>query len=269
MRRVDSAEYKQLVLNNLVTIDRLCRENQIEYCLFYGALIGAVRHGGFIPWDDDIDLVMRREEYDKLRDVIIHSPDCGLNFIDITTDEKTIYSFAKVCDVRTRVTDLNFLDVEGYGAFVDIFPFDYLPEDPQKRYRKMKYCEFLNRLRAVGSRKKPAVDMRGIKRLKGNVAHAFTQLVNSPSFVKKIDKAGRESSKTQTDYVGIIRNPREVYPVNWIYPTKEIEFEGHYFYGPREVQKCLMQEYGDFMKLPPEDKRIPHYIECWYCTDDE
>lgn len=268
MHKVDSAEYKQLVLNIFIKIDKLCRENGIEYCLFYGALLGAVRHGGYIPWDDDIDLIMRRTEYDKLRDLIVSDPDCGLNFIDISTNEKSIYTFAKVCDVRTKAVDKYFIDVDGYGAFVDIFPFDYLPEDEKARSRIMKHCAFLNRMSAIGSRKRPDGSLHGSKRIKGNIAYVFTRLIDSSTFVKRIDRIGREHSKEKTSYVGQIRDPREAYPVDWIFPTEEVQFEGHRFCGPREIDKCLAHKYGDYMKLPPEDKRIPHHVDCWFCADE-
>ena len=128
MRKVESQEYKEIVLDIMKRIDKICEIERIEYCLFYGALLGAVRHGGFIPWDDDIDLIMLRSEYDRLRDAITAHPEYNLNFIDISTNSKTIYPFAKVCDVRTINFDEDFVDVDGYGAFVDIFPYDYLPD---------------------------------------------------------------------------------------------------------------------------------------------
>lgn len=263
MKKVLAEEYKQIVLSILIRVDEICKKNNITYCVFYGALLGSVRHGGYIPWDDDIDIIMTRNDYNKLMVAILSNPQYGLNFIDIQTNSKTVYAFAKICDIKTKVIDRAFEDVEGYGAFVDVFPYDYLPNDSVKRKKVMYECYLLNRIRSIGSRKKPNNEYKGIKRIKANIAFILSHFINSSAIVKKIDNIGRMLSKETTNFIGIVRNPKEVYPVEWIFPTQNIIFEGHIFQGPKEIEKCLRHEYGDYMELPPENKRIPHAIDCW------
>lgn len=256
-------EYKKIVLDILIRIDEICKKEGIQYCLFYGALIGAVRHGGYIPWDDDIDLLMQRVEYDKLRDAIVAHPEYNLNFIDIKTNPKTIYPFAKVCDVRTIDLDDDFVDVEGYGAFVDIFPYDYLPEDEDKRNRLLQQGKRLNRLRSVSARKKPSAEKSFVKKVRGYIAYGLTHVLSSSYFCKKIDNLGRKSNEKPTGLIGTVRNPKNVYPVEWVFPTGTIKFEGHTFACPHEVDKLLTKRYGDYMTLPPESERKSHAITCY------
>lgn len=137
MRKLTVEEYKACVLNVLEKIDYVCRENGYTYMICYGTLLGAVRHKGFIPWDDDIDIVMPREDYYKLGSYIIEHPELELNYIDISNRNDTFYYCAKVCDSKTIVKEGRYRELKGYGAFVDIFPLDYLPEDKKERER---YC---------------------------------------------------------------------------------------------------------------------------------
>ncbi len=263
MRKVTMTEYKKIVLDILVRIDEICRKEEIQYCLFFGALIGAVRHGGFIPWDDDIDLIMQREDYDRLRAAIAAHPELNLIFIDIKTNPKTVYPYAKVCDVRTIEQDADFIDVEGYGAFVDIFPYDYLPEDEAARSRLLKKGQRLNRLRSISARKKPYPEKSPVKKIRGYVAYGLTHLLSYSYFVKKIDELGRTTNKTPTGLIGTVRNTKNIYPLDWLFPTGTIEFEGYRFACPREVDKLLTQRYGDYMTPPPESERKPHAVTCW------
>lgn len=133
MRKIEIEEYKERVLEVLVKIDKICRANEFTYMLFYGTLLGAVRHKGFIPWDDDIDIVMPRDDYYKLGKYIVEHPELELNYIDVSNRDDTFYYCAKVCDAKTVVNESRYRHINGYGAFVDVFPFDYLPEKVSAR----------------------------------------------------------------------------------------------------------------------------------------
>ena len=99
-KQLTMEEYKQVELGILIKIDKICREHNINYFLYAGTLLGAVRHQGFIPWDDDIDISMLREDYDKLAK-IIQNGDYGINFIRIEENPDTIYPYGKICDTTT------------------------------------------------------------------------------------------------------------------------------------------------------------------------
>ena len=122
MREVSMDEYKQLLVGVLEKIDYICRSNNLQYSIFYGTLLGAVRHHGFIPWDDDVDIVMPIEDYDLFCD-LVRKGSYGINIIRPEENMDTCFPFGKVCDIRTSIQESNLGPIEGYGAYVDVFPF--------------------------------------------------------------------------------------------------------------------------------------------------
>lgn len=271
MKRLDINEYKEIVLQTLVTIDRICRDNDLKYMLMYGSLIGAVRHKGYIPWDDDIDIVMPRQDYYKLMD-LINKEDHGINFISIENNDDTIYPYGKVCDTRTTAKEKNFKPVKGYGAFVDVFPLDYMPDDPRKR---AEYCKKCRRLMIWITHSSRVSYDKG-KSFKTRLARGFAfnlgKLMNTQAMVRKLDRIMAEFDVMhgETSYLGLPwgYNGEELYPAELWKEIIEVDFEGHKFFAPAHYDEILRMRYGDYMKLPPEDERVyAHSIECY--IDDE
>lgn len=264
MRKLSDEEYKNTVLNVLVTIDKICREHDIEYYLAYGTLIGAVRHNGFIPWDDDADIIMLRKEYNKLRD-IINKGNYGVRFIDITNDPNTIYPFGKVCDIHTHVKEKNFIQVNNYGAFVDVFPFDNMPVGNRKRALFCRECRTLEKLITHSSRigyEKTNSKLLNFKRwLAMHISHCFS----TGYLVRKLDKKAQSFNNKSMGLVGMPWSWNGLaYPTNYFVGHEEHEFENHLFYIPKEYDKILVSRYGEYMKLPPENERVSlHSIECF------
>ena len=144
MKKLTFSEYRKITLEVLKEIDKICEENQLYYSLGFGSLIGAIRHQGFIPWDDDIDIVMPREDYNKL-EKIINENEYNINFITLKTNSSTIFSYGKICMKGTKVIEANYRSVEGYGAFVDVFPIDNAPELLKERKIMSKIILFERR----------------------------------------------------------------------------------------------------------------------------
>lgn len=262
MKKFKSEDYKDIVLNIMGYIDNICRDNSLEYMIFYGSLLGAVRHKGFIPWDDDIDIVMPRDSYDKLRDIINQNDDYYY-FIDFYSSDDTIYSFGKICDTRTTVIDKNFRNVSKYGAFVDVFPLDNFNPNKKDDCNVVNKCKRLNRIKAIFARKKPSKELRGIKYLKGIIASAISSPQITRRLIGKIDSLSRTlNSEIKLFYC--VSQYDHYYSKNDLFPCREYDFEGKLFYGPNNYDLILRYEYGDYMKLPPEDERIPHSIDCYW-----
>ena len=264
MRRISIEEYKAIIVQVLVKIDTICREHGINYSLAYGSLIGAIRHNGFIPWDDDADIVMLRDDYIRLREAV-NNGDYGIRFIDINTDPNTIYPFGKVCDNNTILKEKNFKQISDYGVFVDIFPLDYLPEDENDR---AKYCKRQRRIEKIvthSSRtgyEKTGSITRNFLRF---IAYHFCHLFNTGKMVKRMEEEYMNRNKTPTGIVGVPWGVGGIgYPIDYFEELEEHDFEGHQFFIPSHYDEVLRERYGDYMQLPPESERISlHQVDCY------
>lgn len=260
-KQLTMEEYKQVELGILIKIDKICREHNINYFLYAGTLLGAVRHQGFIPWDDDIDISMLREDYDKLAK-IIQNGDYGINFIRIEENPDTIYPYGKICDTTTTIEEKNFKEVAGYGVFVDVFPFDYLPEDEQERARLKKKYFNMYRLLTHSARTGYVKTDSAVTNFERGVAFHLAKLVNTNRLITKMNSDFVNLNKKKSDHVGL--------PWYWAQrledyqSTSEVIFEGHSFLAPKDPDRVLTTDFGEYMKLPPESERVPkHTLICY------
>lgn len=264
MHEIGMEEYKERVLEVLVKIDKICRKNNFTYMLFYGTLLGAVRHKGFIPWDDDIDIVMPREDYYKLGKYIIEHPELELNYIDVSNRDDTFYYCAKVCDARTVVNESRFRHIKGYGAFVDVFPLDYLPEKEKERIRYRNKELFWERVIQHSAEMKPGSGHSLMQIVRKNLAFYGAKLFDAHDVLLKMHKRYIKFDEKPTKYMGL---PWDGIPYesDWLKNRIEIEFEGRYFYAPSEIDKVLTRSFGDYMQLPPENERVyKHHLKCYW-----
>lgn len=262
MQRLTVEEYKQVELNILIKVDQICREHKINYFLFAGTLIGAIRHKGFIPWDDDIDISMLRADYDRLAQ-IIQTGDYGLNFIRIEENPDTIYPYGKICDVNTKIVEKNFKTVKGYGVFIDVFPFDYMPDSDEemtmlskKWFRKYQFLTHCTRT----SYDKTDSAITNIKRA---MAFTLSRPFNSSKLVKEMNASFIAMNDKVTNHVGLAWWKKAWLAEDYKDVT-EVEFEGYRFLAPKNPDRVLKTHFGDYMTLPPENQRkLKHQLECY------
>lgn len=263
MKQVSIEEYKKILLNILIKVDQICRENNIQYFLFAGTLLGAIRHKGFIPWDDDIDISMMREDYDKLAR-IIQNGTYGLNFIRIEENNDSIYPFGKICDSSTVLVERNFKSVSGYGAYIDVFPFDYMPDSKEemtkiskKWFRKYKFLMHSART----SYEKTNSPILNIKRA---LVFAIATRFETYNLVTEMNEALKKMNDKKTHCVGLAWWKNAWLAEDFL-ETSEVDFEGHKFMAPKNPDRVLKTHFGDYMKLPPEDQRVlKHQLQCYY-----
>lgn len=264
MKQLTSEEYKSRLLEVMRKIDRACRDNGIRYSIIYGTLLGAVRHQGFIPWDDDIDIAMSRSEYNKLRDYISAHPELELNFIDVSNHKDTVYICGKICDARTCIKESNFRTVDGCGAFVDVFPLDNLPDDEKERKRFKAHALYLAKLIQHSAKLRPGKP-DGLK-------HAFllysaflyAHCFSTYKLIRELDAYCMKYSKAKTKYVGVPYFvscfERADFDVLVDFP-----FESYALIGPKNYDKILNIAYdGSYLQLPPPEERVNHLIECYW-----
>lgn len=245
----------------------VCNKNNLTYFLVGGTALGAVRHKGFIPWDDDIDVGMPREDFDKF--VLLQKEFDEKNYFIQTwkTDPKFIYNYAKLRDSNTTFIEDHFASVQmNHGVWIDIFPIDGCPDvskDPKKFKNKVLwtwaqvFLSYLWSLRRKFSKKTFFKDLGlnivAILFFWGNVGHYRNKRVD-----RKISKIPRKSAIFLGNWLGT--NPKkEAMPKEIFDGVSMGIFEGMEVALPKNYDAYLSRLYGDYMTPPPADKQIGHH----------
>ena len=128
LKKMTFQEQRQCLVDMVEYIDQVCQKNDIKYSMMFGTLLGAVRHQGFIPWDDDIDLAVLRDDYNKMKKIFNESKDKRYIFLDNLVDQKYVSPWAKIIDTKTYILENGQRQSDNYGMFIDIFPYDKHPK---------------------------------------------------------------------------------------------------------------------------------------------
>lgn len=255
LRRLQMTE-----LELLQEVDRICRKCGIHYNIIAGTLLGAVRHGGFIPWDDDADVALLRPEYEKFVKACETELDHSrFYFQDHQNTPGYRWGYGKL-----RRKDTLFLRENQehmpyeQGAFIDIFPLDYVPESHVGRalcnfkcflYRKFFWSE-------VGKIAEKGFPMRYV--------YGIMSKVPEKALKDSFDRFREKTDHRKTGWVRILTFPTPNraygYKANWYEMSEEIDFEGILFWGIKDYDEYLSFKFGDYMELPPEEERKVHPV---------
>ncbi|MBE6499191.1 MAG: LicD family protein [Methanobrevibacter thaueri] len=249
-----------MILKDFIEI---CEDNNLDYYIYGGSLIGAIRHKGFIPWDDDLDVIMFREDYDKFKKIFNESYNDKYYLLCKETEEDYFYLFSKLVLKGTIfeeewVNQVNF----NLGINIDIFVLDDLSDNKIKRYIQLKKAFFYSKIIIMSKIKVPNLSF--IPRTITNIIQLFLKLFNiKPADIQKryskfIMKYHNPDAKDVFDVSVTVEEYPQIFNKKGFKPIQKAQFEDIMVNIPNNYDEILTSIYGDYMKLPPKEDRYNH-----------
>ncbi|MBQ3669810.1 MAG: LicD family protein [Clostridia bacterium] len=255
-------EAQDIALGILRRFDAICQNLGVQYFGMWGTLIGAARHSGFIPWDDDLDVAMKRPDYDRLLEYFAQKGEIdGLRLENPITNAACPFYISRICENSARVihNEVNYTS----GMFIDVYPLDGTGGDGDKaswykrakrfnRLRKQIYC---SRLKGI------LYGSTALHRLLNIPLVLTAKLMGSRHYFKIIDAESRRFTWNESKYCNTPVWTLKPYfmETEWFSRTEHLNFNGFELPVPYKYEQVLNQVYGDYRKLPPESKRRPSH----------
>lgn len=260
MKELSLDEIKQIELDLMKMFHSFCQEHNIRYFLSHGTLLGALRYKGFIPWDDDMDVLVPREDYDRLLSVFQDSDRYRL--FSYERDKAYCSPYAKLCDMTTRKVEGSYNNGVELGLDIDIFPLDAWDDDLEKAKQEVKRQQ-KNMFRLGLTKLRRPDSLHPVKRFFKGIAMAFYKMRGSAYYVEKIMEGANKPEQKGSRYLGgkawNVYGQRDILPAEVFAEAIELEFEGEKFFGPVGYDTFLTSLYGDYMPEPPVEKRKTHH----------
>ena len=272
-------EVKELCFRGLLRFRDFCEAHHLSYTLMYGTLIGAVRHQDFIPWDDDVDVAMPRKDYEELIRLWTDDKDADWRLLSYQTEADYCLPWAKLCHTGSRVLPSRFSSGLVYGCSIDVFPLDAAPDTDAEAERI--HAQLGDLYRTQGARYRcwdslqsgmSAAVKRFVKRM---YFRAYSLLHGRWSVqLEKLDRIVAETSRGSSgsslmymyDFDRICRWDAEDF--GFADPQQEkLDFRGERFCVPKRYDSVLRAYYGDYMMLPPEEKRVTQHTYLLQISD--
>ena len=251
-------ELKACLFDILVDVTDYLDKHNLKYVLASGTLLGAIRHQGFIPWDDDIDIDMPRDDYEKLHALIKTEP-IGDNYIlESLYNGNSAYPFAKIVDTNTEI--INSHSSLMSSLWIDIFPVDGVTQemaDSMPQINKKLFREYMLLSKAANNISELDSNKEKLKSLAAKLTGSATH------HGRKIEKYAKRYKMSECPYTANIAwgGIRGYVEANSYFNDRiKVSFEGKDFYAPKIYDEYLMKMYGDYMKLPPQNQRDSHNI---------
>lgn len=267
LKQLQKVEYQMLK-----DFDKFCRENDIEYCLTYGTLIGAVRHKGFIPWDDDIDVFVKAEDYLKLESIFNEKQTDGKYFLQtVKTDiyNWNLWDCVRLNNTAYHIEDWDYSRINS-GIFIDIFPLADFPSE-KKEVRKVvlwhRICNILAKDNVIGNTKRDF--SYGTL---GKILSALSKMIPENVRIRLLQKYMYKILNYKSDSGLCFSTVRTtaVFPKEWFKENVLLDFEDGKYPCPKQYDAFLRNVYGDYMQLPKESERAGHgKVEVCFDTTKE
>ena len=246
-------------LDILKEIKRVCDKNNIQYFLMGGTLLGAVRHKGFIPWDDDIDIGMLREEYEKFNAIAAKELKPDFFWQTWKSDSEYPLAFGKVRKRGTRFIEGKSNILKENGFFVDVFPYDYAMENEKLEKNLQKKQKRISRILLMKNQYKPWYDegkTNFVKRLGYIPYQVLSLFCKRQNLIDTYENIVLEVPKGERMYQQTGSMGLRYVDKKYIKETKVLLFENEMFSVPIMTETLLEKTFGDYMKMPPVEERI-------------
>jgi len=252
-------------LEILKEVVKVCNQYNIEYFIDSGTALGAFRHSGFIPWDDDIDIGMTRANYDRFLKIAPKEINSEIFIQNRKTDKKSPFYSTRARKNNTTHMEWDKRNMKiHHGVYIDIFPYDSIPDNENKRLKFQKRCKRIikiYKIRSIPDRyKKPEKNIKWwslaiIRRL----LHYTLVPIPISWGERYVEKNFRKYNNKQTQHITCLSyGGIHSFKKDDIFPVREIVFEGNVYFAPNNMDNYLKELYGDYMTLPPEKERIGH-----------
>lgn len=260
-------ESQNISLEIMHTIADICEAEQFRYSLVYGTLIGAVRHHGFIPWDDDLDIMMPRPDHDKLLSYLKKHIEEYPHLRVFNHQECSAYPYmiTRISDDRYEIEMANEKPY-GMGVFIDIYPYDGLGDTPEEALKYGLKGDRLSSLCYQATRDHFAIEntTSALRKFIKLPVYLVSKLCGKDWFQNKLERLARVKDYDASEYVGCVvwlsGGMKDIFPRKWFDETVMAAFGKYEFRIPKEYDQILRHIYGDYMKLPPENERIGHHF---------
>lgn len=254
MKELTDREYQLVIFDILKYFDAICKENNIKYSLCGGSLIGAIRHKGFIPWDDDIDIHMTREEYEKFKIIWNTEKRENYRWLDIEDFDNSF----KSAGLLTKIIDKRRVNYRGRttSCFLDIFVLDYIENTEKDRVFLKKYGWYIRAYEKNYKKYKESNNLIYKSFYKLNAKRYFRKMIKILHYYKNNDKKANNMLS-----IGFhnIEGDKGIFPAYYFENYMYSDFEGEKIPITTKYDELLRAYYGDYMQLPPEEERIPSH----------
>lgn len=270
MKKINIDEMKNIEIQILETLSVVCKKNNLKLYLGGGTLLGAVRHHGFIPWDDDVDVMMLRDEYEKLLEIFDNDEINSVKILSYKNTSDYYYPFAKAVNINTFMDETIVKKIKDMGVYVDIFPIDKIPNNAVLRkfifLKKDIYQKIFN---FTSSKDVYSLSKNKVKKFLKILVTPFLKLIPIDFAAKKLDGLVKKYNKKNCNDVACITgaySKKEIMPKEYISDSVEVEFEGGKYLAPIGYNDYLVKHYNkNYMELPPKEKQISnHDNECYW-----
>ncbi|MCI8319034.1 MAG: LicD family protein [Lachnospiraceae bacterium] len=267
MRELSMQETQAVSLEILRLIADICEEQKLRYVLIYGTLIGAVRHHEYIPWDDDVDIMMPRPDYEKLLVYLnAHLKEYPhLQVFNPKECKEYPYMITRISDDRYMIEMKNEKPY-GMGVFIDIYPYDGLGKTKEEAVAYGMKGDRLSSLCYQSTRAHFAIETTtsGFRKLIKYPVYLISKWIGKDFFQKRLEKLAGIKAYDTSEYVGCVvwlsGGEKDIFLRRWFDETIMMPFGKYEFRIPKCYDEVLRHGYGDYMQLPPEKDRIGHHF---------